>query len=112
MPTKGSAPLPKLPLDALASQEQGTPDPVAPSVSKYIVLNSYHPGDNFGEMACLKRRPNPATVVAVDLCYMYCLQRENLEGVIQLWPELRTELDRMVLRGQRSLVAWHQQNDS
>jgi len=107
---KGSAPLPQLNADALEPREQDASDPAAPG-SKYIVLNSYHPGDNFGEMACLKRRPHPATVVAVDLCYMYCLQREDLEAVIQLWPELQKELDRMVLSGQHSLMARNRQID-
>ena len=42
----------------------------------------------------MRNDPNLA-VMAVDLCYMYCLQREDLEAVIELWPELRVELDRM-----------------
>lgn len=66
----------------------------------HSVLCTYHPGDFFGELACLKRRPQPATVEAVDLSYMYCLNLEVLEGILSMYPELSKDLEEMVLAGQ------------
>ncbi|GIL68030.1 hypothetical protein Vafri_21313, partial [Volvox africanus] len=42
----------------------------------------------FGEYGCLTGCPRTATVVAVQICEVYCLKRSDLKAAMSKWPGL------------------------
>jgi CRP-like cAMP-binding protein len=51
-------------------------------------------GNFFGEAAFLENRPRNATVTAMTACSLYELRRNNLEAVLEVYPGIRTALEK------------------
>ncbi len=62
------------------------------------VIATLRDGDFFGEMALLASRPRANTVVAVDYCNLYTLEREKFDQVLDDFPEFAAEVRRVAER--------------
>ncbi|GIL58083.1 hypothetical protein Vafri_13279, partial [Volvox africanus] len=58
------------------------------SNARYRRLKDLKKGHYFGEYGCLTGCPRTATVVAVQICEVYCLKRSDLKAAMSKWPGL------------------------
>lgn len=49
-------------------------------------------GQYFGEFACFTGENRTASVVAITVCELYSLTRDDLNTLVDVWPEVREEL--------------------
>lgn len=59
------------------------------------VVATLSDGDFFGEWALLSSQPRANTVVAVDYCNLYALERDKFDRVLDGFPEFATEVRRV-----------------
>jgi len=59
------------------------------------VVATLSDGDFFGEWALLSSQPRANTVVAVDYCNLYALDRDKFDQVLDGFPEFATEVRRV-----------------
>lgn len=82
---------------------KGTVDVFAPD--DRAVIATLSDGDFFGEMALLTRQPRANTVVAVDYCNLYTLERKKFDQVLEEFPEIAAEVHRVAERRRSESVA-------
>jgi voltage-gated potassium channel len=68
------------------------------SVDEQRIIATLAGGDFFGEMALIHRRPRSNTVLAVDYCNLYALDRESFEQVLEDFPDFAAEVRRVADR--------------
>lgn len=56
------------------------------------VLRLINPGEIFNEVGTLARRPNPATVIALEESGLWLIPRQALEGVILAHPQAAIQI--------------------
>jgi CRP-like cAMP-binding protein len=52
-------------------------------------------GTHFGETTGLLGLPRTVSVVAVEHSELYCLSRADLEAVVEMWPDIKQELEEL-----------------
>lgn len=75
---------------------KGTVEVFAPD--DRAVIATLSDGDFFGEMALLSRQPRANTVVAIDYCNLYTLEREKFDQVLEDFPHIAAEVRRIAER--------------
>ncbi|GLI63367.1 hypothetical protein VaNZ11_006304 [Volvox africanus] len=68
---------------------------------RYRRLKELKKGHYFGEYGCLTGCPRTATVVAVQMCEVYCLKRSDLKAAMSKWPGLEAAWKRCEEYGMR-----------
>ncbi|GIL78120.1 hypothetical protein Vretifemale_7549 [Volvox reticuliferus] len=64
-------------------------------------LKELKEGHYFGEYGCLTGCPRTATVIAVQMCEVYCLKRSDLKAAMSKWPGLEAAWKRCEEYGTR-----------
>ncbi len=82
---------------------KGTVEVFAPD--DRAVIATLSDGDFFGEMALLSRQPRANTVVAIDYCNLYTLERKKFDQVLEEFPEIAAEVHRVAERRRSESVA-------
>ena len=72
---------------------------------KEQVLRIMHPGDSFNEVPVFDGGTNPASAMAMDDSIVYGIRREEIQRILQNYPQVSVNIIRMLSRRLRELIS-------